>query len=73
MKWKNNNTKNMDIFCRSKARQESDLLKSFLKKAQDDVVVLLAEKRKLLDNVRNLQVSLHLAGIFFFIQEKETV
>lgn len=43
---------------RSKARQESELLKSYLKKAQDDIVALLDEKRKLLDTVRNLQVSL---------------
>lgn len=43
---------------RSKARQESDLLKSYLKKAQDDIVALLDEKRKLLDTVRNLQVSI---------------
>lgn len=33
------------------------MLKTYLKKAQDDVVVLLDEKRKLLDTVRNLQVS----------------
>lgn len=32
------------------------MLKSYLKKAQDDVVALLDEKRKLLDTVRNLQV-----------------
>lgn len=41
---------------RSKTRQESEMLKSYLKKAQDDIVVLLDEKRKLLDTVRNLQV-----------------
>lgn len=33
------------------------MLKTYLKKAQDDIVVLLEEKRKLLDTVRNLQVS----------------
>lgn len=43
---------------RSKARQESDMLKSYLKKAQDDIIGLLDEKRKLLDTVRNLQVSI---------------
>ncbi|XP_055295755.1 bridge-like lipid transfer protein family member 3B isoform X2 [Sitodiplosis mosellana] len=42
----------------SKARQESDVLKSYLKKAQDDILVLLDEKRKLLDTVRNLQQQL---------------
>lgn len=46
------------LIFRSKARQESDVLKSYLKKAQDDIVVLLDEKRKLLDTVRNLQVNL---------------
>lgn len=42
---------------RSKARQESDMLKSYLKKAQDDMALLLDEKRKLQDTVRSLQVS----------------
>lgn len=40
-------------------RQESEVLKTYLKKAQDDIVALLDEKRKLLDTVRNLQVNIH--------------
>lgn len=37
-------------------KQECDMLRSYLKKAQDDITVLLDEKRKLLDTVRTLQV-----------------
>lgn len=37
-------------------KQESDMLRSYLKKAQDDITALLDEKRKLLDTVRTLQV-----------------
>lgn len=33
------------------------MLKTYLKKAQDDVVTLLDEKKILLDTLRNLQVS----------------
>lgn len=62
------NCRHFFYFRRSKARQESDMLKTYLKKAQDDVVALLDEKRKLLDTVRNLQVSemlqLFTMGIF---------
>ncbi|XP_031623665.1 UHRF1-binding protein 1-like isoform X3 [Contarinia nasturtii] len=42
----------------NRARQESDLLRTYLKKAQDDAAALLDEKRKLLDTVRNLQQQL---------------
>lgn len=37
-------------------KQECDVLRNFLKKAQDDITVLLDEKRRLLDTVRTLQV-----------------
>lgn len=37
-------------------KQESDMLKIYLQKAQDNVTMLLEEKRKLLEKVRGLQV-----------------
>lgn len=43
-------------FCRGKIRQESDMLKSYLRQAQDDISILLSEKQNLLDTVRQLQV-----------------
>lgn len=39
-----------------KANSETDILKNILKKAQDDLSVLLDEKRTLMDTVRSLQV-----------------
>lgn len=36
--------------------QESETLRSFLRKAQDDISNLLDEKRKLLETVQHLQV-----------------
>ncbi len=41
---------------RVNANNETDVLKNMLKKAQDDVSVLLDEKRTLMDTVRSLQV-----------------
>lgn len=43
---------------RNKIKQESDELRSYLKKSQDNVNVLLDEKRKLLETIRGLRVSL---------------
>lgn len=43
---------------RIKSKQESDILKNYLKKAQEDITSLLDEKRTLLDTVRSLQVRL---------------
>lgn len=49
------------MFCESpnryKIKQESDELRSYLKKSQDNVNVLLDEKRKLLETIRELRVS----------------
>lgn len=44
------------MYFRIKFKQETDVLKNYLKKAQDDVTSLLDEKRMLLDTVRSLQV-----------------
>lgn len=41
---------------RAKANNETDILKNILKKAQDDLSVLLDEKKTLMDTVRSLQV-----------------
>lgn len=38
-------------------KQENEVLKSYLKAAQDDVATLLDEKRTLMDTIRSLQVS----------------
>lgn len=37
-------------------KHESDTLKMYLQKAQENITVLLEEKRKLLEKVRGLQV-----------------
>lgn len=52
---------------RGKMKQESDMLRSYLKKAQDDITALLDEKRKLLDTVRTLQVIIAIWFSFFFL------
>lgn len=44
------------FFCRNKIKQECDVLRAYLKKAQDDKTVWLDEKRKLLETVRVLRV-----------------
>lgn len=46
------------IFRRVKANNETDILKNILKKAQDDLSVLLDEKKTLMDTVRSLQVGI---------------
>lgn len=40
-------------------KQENEVLKTYLKAAQDDVSMLLDEKRTLMDTIRSLQVRLH--------------
>lgn len=45
-----------NLFGRTNSQQESDMLKSYLKRAQDDITNLLDEKRTLLETVRSLQV-----------------
>lgn len=45
------------LFFSGKLKQESEALKKCLKRAQDDISMLLEEKRKLLDTVRSLQVN----------------
>jgi hypothetical protein len=42
-------------FCSVKIKQENDMLKSYLKAAQDDISTLLDEKRTLMDTIRSLQ------------------
>lgn len=41
---------------RSQSKQEADVLKTCLTKAQLDISTLLDEKRTLLDTIRSLQV-----------------
>lgn len=48
---------NFDSTYRNKMKQESDTLKIYLQKAQENITMLLEEKRKLLEKVRGLQVS----------------
>ncbi|XP_037710154.1 UHRF1-binding protein 1-like isoform X5 [Drosophila subpulchrella] len=43
---------------RQKNKQESDVLRSYLKAAQDDISILLEEKKALLDTIRSLQLQL---------------
>lgn len=45
---------------RNKIKQESDELRSYLKKSQDNVNALLDEKRKLFETIRGLRVSLQI-------------
>lgn len=42
----------------NKIKQESDELRSYLKKSQDNVNLLLDEKRKMLETIRGLRVSI---------------
>ena len=44
---------------RQKIRQENDILKTYLKAAQDDVATLLDEKRTLMDTIKSLQVRIN--------------
>lgn len=55
-----------------KANNETDILKNILKKAQDDLSVLLDEKRTLMDTVRSLQVGCLSSQNIFSIQFKIT-
>ncbi|KAH8261867.1 hypothetical protein KR038_006435, partial [Drosophila bunnanda] len=41
---------------RQRTKQETDVLRSYLKAAQDDISILLEEKKALLDTIRSLQV-----------------
>jgi hypothetical protein len=49
--------KNMEVN-RQKIKQENEILKTYLKAAQDDVATLLDEKRTLMDTIKSLQVSI---------------
>ncbi|KAG5675899.1 hypothetical protein PVAND_005758 [Polypedilum vanderplanki] len=49
--------KNMEVN-RQKIKQENDILKTYLKAAQDDVATLLDEKRTLMDTIKSLQSQL---------------
>lgn len=42
---------------RQKTKQENDVLRTYLKAAQDDITIFLEEKKALLDTIRSLQVS----------------
>uniref|UniRef100_W8B936 UHRF1-binding protein 1-like n=1 Tax=Ceratitis capitata TaxID=7213 RepID=W8B936_CERCA len=48
---------------RQKCKQENDVLRSYLKAAQDDITILLEEKKALLDTIRSLQVQLTSSNI----------
>ncbi|ALC39333.1 CG34126 [Drosophila busckii] len=43
---------------RQKSKQETDVLRSYLKAAQDDISILLEEKKALLDTIRSMQLQL---------------
>lgn len=45
---------------RLKTKQESDVLRSYLKSAQDDISILLSEKKALLETIRSMQVCINL-------------
>uniref|UniRef100_A0A0K8W3Y0 UHRF1-binding protein 1-like n=1 Tax=Bactrocera latifrons TaxID=174628 RepID=A0A0K8W3Y0_BACLA len=49
-----NAKENADTY-RQKCKQENDVLRSYLKAAQDDITILLEEKKALLDTIRSLQ------------------
>ncbi|XP_075153099.1 bridge-like lipid transfer protein family member 3B isoform X2 [Haematobia irritans] len=44
---------------RQKSKQENEVLRSYLKAAQDDITILLEEKKALLDTIRSLQTKLY--------------
>lgn len=44
--------------CRQKTKKENEVLRTYLKAAQDDISILLEEKKTLHDTVRSLQVIL---------------
>lgn len=43
------------LFCRMKVRQDNEMLKNYLKAAQDDITTLLDEKRTLMATIKSLQ------------------
>ncbi|EDW25338.1 GL26541, partial [Drosophila persimilis] len=51
---------------RQKTKQETDVLRSYLKAAQDDISILLEEKKALLDTIRALQVILFYLCFSFY-------
>ncbi|XP_039949315.1 UHRF1-binding protein 1 isoform X2 [Bactrocera tryoni] len=57
-----NAKENADTY-RQKCKQENDVLRSYLKAAQDDITILLEEKKALLDTIRSLQVQLTSSNI----------
>ncbi|XP_073826873.1 bridge-like lipid transfer protein family member 3B isoform X4 [Musca autumnalis] len=44
---------------RQKNKQENEVLRSYLKAAQDDITILLEEKKALLDTIRSLQTQVY--------------
>ncbi|XP_052853202.1 bridge-like lipid transfer protein family member 3B isoform X4 [Drosophila gunungcola] len=48
---------------RQKTKQEADVLRSYLKAAQDDISILLEEKKALLDTIRSLQIQMSSSNI----------
>lgn len=58
--------KNSDA-SRLKLKQENDILRTYLKGAQDDISSLLDEKKTLLDTVKSLQVCFCFIESFFFV------
>ncbi|KAH8263538.1 hypothetical protein KR044_010264, partial [Drosophila immigrans] len=50
---------------RQKTKQETEVLRSYLKAAQDDISILLEEKKALLDTIRSMQVRLNCLIIIF--------
>uniref|UniRef100_A0A0K8VNH0 UHRF1-binding protein 1-like n=1 Tax=Bactrocera latifrons TaxID=174628 RepID=A0A0K8VNH0_BACLA len=57
-----NAKENADTY-RQKCKQENDVLRSYLKAAQDDITILLEEKKALLDTIRSLQLNLNSRNI----------
>lgn len=47
----------LPLFHSQRIKQENDVLKNYLKAAQDDVAILLDEKKMLMDTIKSLQVS----------------
>lgn len=52
-------TEILNLFNRQKTKHESDVLRSYLKAAQDDISILLEEKKALLDTIRSMQVCIN--------------
>lgn len=58
--------KNSDA-CRLKLKQENDILRTYLKGAQDDISNFLDEKKTLLDTVKSLQVCYFFLNFMYYI------